>query len=149
LRKLKKNTRSWKPNSRPKVLNDRAQFKAVSRIQRNPEQNQTGTTGKAEQSIAENEKMIAESTTRTLRPWLKRAAVAGRPKNKSREELIEALLPQDPMDKKNCIIEIRAGAGGDEASLFAAELFRMYARFAEKKSFKTSCEHQPDWHRRL
>lgn len=47
-----------------------------------------------------------------------------------------ALLPKDPLDKKNIIVEIRAGAGGDEAGLFAAELFRMYARYAERQHWK-------------
>ncbi|MFC1687536.1 peptide chain release factor 1 [Patescibacteria group bacterium] len=46
--------------------------------------------------------------------------------------------PQDPLDKKNTIVEIRAGAGGDESSLFAAELFRMYQQFAEKKGWTSS-----------
>lgn len=47
-----------------------------------------------------------------------------------------ALLPKDPLDKKNIIVEIRAGAGGDEAALFAAELFRLYSRYAERKNWK-------------
>ena len=51
-------------------------------------------------------------------------------------ELKALLLPKDPRDEKNIIMEIRAGAGGDEAALFAAELFRMYARYAEKKRWK-------------
>ncbi len=46
------------------------------------------------------------------------------------------LLPKDPNDEKNIILEIRAGTGGDEASLFAAEIFRMYTRFAEQKRWK-------------
>lgn len=46
------------------------------------------------------------------------------------------LLPKDPYDEKNVILEIRAGAGGDEASLFAQDLFRMYSRFAEMKGWK-------------
>ncbi|HOX40706.1 MAG TPA: peptide chain release factor 1 [bacterium] len=49
-----------------------------------------------------------------------------------KEKLKVALLPQDPNDEKNVIIEIRPGAGGDESELFAAELFRMYSRFAER-----------------
>lgn len=54
------------------------------------------------------------------------------------DDLLFAMLsPKDPNDEKNVIIEIRAGAGGDEASLFAAELFRMYQRFAERRGFKT------------
>ena len=58
-----------------------------------------------------------------------------------REKALEAelklmLLPKDPYDEKNVIIEIRAGAGGDEASLFAQDLFRMYSRYAENKGWK-------------
>lgn len=52
-------------------------------------------------------------------------------------KLFELLTPKDPNDEKDVIIEIRAGAGGDEASLFAAELFRMYQRFAEIRGYKT------------
>lgn len=52
-------------------------------------------------------------------------------------ELFTMLAPKDPNDEKNVIIEIRAGAGGDEASLFAAELYRMYLRYCETHSLKT------------
>jgi len=52
-------------------------------------------------------------------------------------ELKELMFPKDPHDKKNCIVEIRAGAGGDEAALFAGDLFRMYSRFAENNGWKT------------
>jgi len=48
------------------------------------------------------------------------------------------LLPEDPDDVKNAIVEIRAGTGGDEAALFAADLFRMYSKYAEKKGYKIS-----------
>lgn len=52
------------------------------------------------------------------------------------EELKVLLLPQDPKDEKNVILEIRAGTGGDEATLFAAEILRMYARYAERHGLK-------------
>ena len=52
-------------------------------------------------------------------------------------ELKELIFPKDPYDKKNCIVEVRAGAGGDEAALFAGDLFRMYSRFAENNGWKT------------
>ncbi|MGA7520971.1 MAG: peptide chain release factor 1 [Acidobacteriaceae bacterium] len=52
------------------------------------------------------------------------------------EDLKLLLLPKDPNDEKNVVLEIRAGTGGDEASLFAAEVFRMYARFAEQHRWK-------------
>lgn len=51
-------------------------------------------------------------------------------------ELQIALLPQDPNDEKNVIIEIRPGAGGDESEIFASEIFRMYSRYAERKNWK-------------
>jgi peptide chain release factor 1 len=57
-------------------------------------------------------------------------------------QLEEALLPTDPNDRRDVIIEIRAAAGGDEASLFAGELYRMYARWAENHGYKT--EHIAD-----
>jgi peptide chain release factor 1 len=53
------------------------------------------------------------------------------------DKLFEMLAPKDPNDEKNVIVEIRAGAGGDEASLFGAELFRAYQRYAERHSYKT------------
>src|SRR5688572_30261728 len=52
------------------------------------------------------------------------------------EELKVLLLPKDPLDDKNVVLEIRAGTGGDEATLFAAEIFRMYSRYAESQNWK-------------
>jgi peptide chain release factor 1 len=57
-------------------------------------------------------------------------------KEKVEEELKLALIPPDPNDERNVIMEIRAGTGGDEASLFAADLYRMYVRYAERKGWK-------------
>lgn len=57
-------------------------------------------------------------------------------KEEQKERIEKSLVPKDPNDNKNVIIEIRAGAGGEEAALFAAELFRMYSRFAEKRGYK-------------
>jgi len=56
---------------------------------------------------------------------------------KLEDELFTMLAPKDPNDDKNVIVEIRAGAGGDEASLFAAELYRMYLRYCENHNLKT------------
>jgi peptide chain release factor 1 len=55
---------------------------------------------------------------------------------KSEEDLRVLLLPRDPNDEKNVILEIRAGTGGDEATLFAAEMLRMYGRYAERQGWK-------------
>ncbi len=65
---------------------------------------------------------------------------------KLREDLRLLLIPKDPNDEKDVFLEIRAGAGGDEASLFAQDLFRMYSRFAERKGWRTeimSTSHSP------
>jgi peptide chain release factor 1 len=52
------------------------------------------------------------------------------------KEILELLLPKDPNDVKNALLEIRGGAGGEEAALFAADLFRMYSRYAERRGWK-------------
>ncbi|MGL5333839.1 MAG: PCRF domain-containing protein, partial [Aeromonas veronii] len=54
------------------------------------------------------------------------------------QELQLMLLPKDPKDDNNCYLEIRAGAGGDEAAIFAGDLFRMYSRFAERQGWRVS-----------
>ena len=59
-------------------------------------------------------------------------------KSELEEELKQLLIPKDPNDSKNVILEIRAGAGGDESALFAADLYRMYTRLAEKMKWKIS-----------
>src|SRR2546421_4868654 len=51
-------------------------------------------------------------------------------------DLQKALLPRDPNDERNSFIEVRAGAGGDESALFAGEVFRMYARYAERQRWQ-------------
>ncbi len=53
-------------------------------------------------------------------------------------EIRQLLIPKDPQDEKNAIIEIRAGTGGDEASLFAGDLYRMYMKYCEKRGFRTA-----------
>jgi peptide chain release factor 1 len=74
---------------------------------------------------------------------LRELAKAESPALEERKEQIEAtirqlLIPKDPQDEKNAIIEIRAGTGGDEASLFAGDLLRMYLKYCEKKGWKTA-----------
>jgi peptide chain release factor 1 len=67
--------------------------------------------------------------------WAEVAEIEGK-LPKAEEELKVLLLPKDPNDEKNVILEIRAGTGGDEATLFAAEILRMYARYAERQGWK-------------
>jgi peptide chain release factor 1 len=92
----------------------------------------------AEKSFRENEEIIGTETDAEL------VALAaeenerlGERKGALEKELEAMLLPKDPRDEKDVLVEIRAGAGGDEAGLFAADLFRMYVSYAEKKGWKT------------
>ncbi|WP_243286512.1 peptide chain release factor 1 [Geothrix terrae] len=71
-------------------------------------------------------------------PDLKKAIAEGE------AEIKRLLIPKDPADAKNVILEVRAGTGGEEAALFAAELFRMYIRFAERRGFKVSVLDESD-----
>lgn len=89
-------------------------------------------------SLAETRQILSDPRTD---PDLRRMAETEVDELEGRERSLESelrtmLLPKDPYDEKNVILEIRAGAGGDEASLFAQDLFRMYSRFAEKKGWK-------------
>ena len=67
---------------------------------------------------------------------------------KLEEELKILLIPKDPDDDKNIICEIRAGAGGEEAALFAGTLFRMYTMYAEKKHWKVEVLNENDYRKR-
>jgi peptide chain release factor 1 len=74
---------------------------------------------------------------------LRDLAKAEAPGLEDRKELLESeirqlLIPKDPQDEKNAILEIRAGTGGDEASLFAGDLLRMYVRYCERRGWKTN-----------
>ncbi|TAL18975.1 peptide chain release factor 1 [Patescibacteria group bacterium] len=88
----------------------------------------------------EETRRIAESEKD---PELRALAAGELPGLKARRVALEAaindaLSPPDPLDEKSIIVEVRAGTGGEEAALFASELFRLYARFAERKKWKTT-----------
>ncbi len=90
-----------------------------------------------EQSLTEAKQLIAESKDRDLVEMAQAELVEAEPQlARLEEELKQLLVPRDPNDAKNAIVEIRAGAGGDEAGLFAGELFRMYSRFAERNGLQ-------------
>jgi peptide chain release factor 1 len=82
--------------------------------------------------------LLDEETDEEMRA-LARQEIAGLEarENELREELHLLLVPKDPNDERNVIVEIRAGTGGEEAALFAADLYRMYARYGETKGWKT------------
>ena len=91
---------------------------------------------KAEQELRDARMMLEESDA-DLRQMAELEVARLDPEVQAIEEELQVLLlPKDPNDEKNVILEIRKGAGGDEASLFAAEVFRMYSRYAEERGWK-------------
>lgn len=92
---------------------------------------------KVSASIADDQNILRESNDRELREMATLELEELQPKQaKLEEELKFLLVPRDPHDDRNVIVEIRAGAGGDEAGLFAGELFRMYLRYVERQNWK-------------
>lgn len=81
--------------------------------------------------------LVAKESDEDLRDMAKEEIISLEPEvNALLEELKQLLIPKDPEDGKNVILEIRAGTGGDEASLFAGDLFRMYQKYCERKGWK-------------
>lgn len=93
---------------------------------------------KAESDLAENKAMLEGDVNDDMRELAElEQAELNEQIGQLEEQLKKMTRPTDPMDKKNVIVEIRAGAGGDEAALFAGDLMRMYMRYAETKGWKT------------
>ncbi len=89
--------------------------------------------------LAEAKSLLDTENDPDLREMAKAEIDAIEPKIPQIEEEIKLLLvPADPEDSKNCIVEIRGGTGGDEAAIFAGDLFRMYSKFCEQKGWKMS-----------
>jgi peptide chain release factor 1 len=92
---------------------------------------------KLEEEIEENRQMLEDEDEEEMRDLAREELAELAPKKEELEERLKILLlPKDPNDIKNVLLEIRAGTGGEEASLFCADLFRMYSRFAESKAWK-------------
>lgn len=88
-------------------------------------------------NIEYNKNVFATEKDEELREMAKMDMEELMPKKEQMEEEIrQMLVPKDPEDAKNCVLEIRAGTGGDEASIFAGDLFRMYSRFCDNKGLK-------------
>jgi len=122
----------------PEVLNDHERYQKIAKQLREIETpvEKFRELKQVRQGLADARAMLAE-TDADLRAMAEEEIAALEPRRQAiEEELKVLLLPKDPNDEKNVILEIRAGTGGDEASLFAAEVFRMYTRFAEQKRWK-------------
>ena len=122
----------------PEVLGDHEKYQKIGKALREIEApvEKYRDLKQAQQGLADARAMLAESDA-DMRAMAEEEIAALEPKATAlEEELRVLLLPKDPNDEKNVILEIRAGTGGDEASLFAAEIFRMYTRFAEQHRWK-------------
>ena len=123
----------------PDVANDQARFRKLMK-----EQNELTPIVEAykeykacKQTIADSLEMLEEESDEEMRELAKEELNEAKARVEELEkELKILLLPKDPNDDKNVVVEIRAGAGGDEAALFASEIYRMYLHYAESKRWK-------------
>ena len=123
----------------PDVANDAARFRKLMKEQSDlsPIVEAYTSYKKSRQDIEDSISMLESESDEEMREMLKEELAEAKKRVESLEqELKILLLPKDPNDDKNVIVEIRAGAGGDEAALFAAELYRMYVHYAEEKHWK-------------
>ncbi len=123
----------------PDVVNDQKHFRKLMKEQNDltPLVEKYTEYKKTKQTIDDSLEMLDTESDEELKELAKEElAEAKADLVKIEQELKVLLIPKDPMDEKNVIVEIRAGAGGDEAALFAAELFRMYSKYAESRRWK-------------
>ena len=125
--------------SEPDVVSDQNRFRNLMKEQNElaPIVEKYKEYKEANQTIEDSVEMLEEEHDEEMRELLKEElSEAKKNVEQYEEELKVLLLPKDPNDDKNVIVEIRGGAGGDEAALFAGDLFRMYSRYAERRRWK-------------
>ena len=125
--------------SEPDVANDPARFQKLMKEQSNlsPIVEAYKEYKTCQETVSDSLEMLQEEKDEEMREMLKEEMNDAKSRISELEnELKILLLPKDPNDEKNVIVEIRAGAGGDEAALFAAEVYRMYVHYAESKRWK-------------
>ena len=123
----------------PSIVNDQQRFKSLMKEQNDltPIVEKYKEYKDTKQTIEDSLEMLEEESDEEMRELAKEElSEAKNHLTELEDQLKILLLPKDPNDDKNVIVEIRAGAGGDEAALFAAELFRMYKSFAESNRWK-------------
>jgi len=124
----------------PEVLKDQSKIQSIAKEHKELSEilNLYNEYKKVNRQIEEVKQLLNSTPDDDLRELAEEELESLKKQREDLEKKIEiALLPKDPNDEKNVILEIRQGAGGDEASLFAAELFRMYQRYAERHGWKT------------
>ena len=126
--------------SDPKVLSDKNRYKKIAK-EHNDLAEIVSLSSEYRgllKTIEDDEKISRESKDGELIELAKSELEELYPKKEGLEQRLKVmLLPKDPMDSRNTIMEIRAGTGGEEAALFAADLYRMYSKYAEKNRWKT------------
>jgi len=125
--------------SNPDVVNNQERFRKLMKEQNDlvPIVNAYIEYKSCKQNIAESLVMLDEESDDEMRELAKEELNSSKARVEELEQEIKVLLlPKDPNDDKNVFVEIRAGAGGDEAALFASELYRMYSRYAERARWK-------------
>ncbi|MGN1124762.1 MAG: peptide chain release factor 1 [Candidatus Gastranaerophilaceae bacterium] len=126
--------------SDPAVIQDYNRFKELSKQRKSMEETVElyYAWKKAVDAIADAKEMIKSESDDDMKAFLKSDIEENEAKIVQYEEQMKILLlPRDPMDDKDIMLEIRGGAGGDEANIFAGDLMRMYMRFADKQGWKT------------
>ena len=126
--------------SEPDVANDPERFKRLMKEQSDltPIVEAYKEYKQCKQNVEDSLAMLDEESDEEMRELAKEELNESKARIEELEqELKVLLLPKDPNDDKNVIVEIRAGAGGDEAALFAAEIYRMYVKYAESRRWKT------------
>ncbi|MCI9659527.1 MAG: peptide chain release factor 1 [Lachnospiraceae bacterium] len=123
----------------PSVVNDQNRFRKLMKEQAELQPLVDAYTEykKCRETAEDSLAMLEEESDEEMREMLKEELSDAKKRTAELEQQMKILLlPKDPNDDKNVIVEIRAGAGGDEAALFAAEIYRMYAHYAEARRWK-------------
>jgi peptide chain release factor 1 len=130
----------------PEIIGDAAQYRKISKQQSDLVDvvNKFREWKTASKNLAEARVMLAENDPDLQAMAQEEIARLEPDLAKYEDELKVLLLPKDPNDDKNVVLEIRAGTGGDEATLFAEEVFRMYCRYAETQGWRVEVTSQSD-----
>ena len=123
----------------PSVVSDQAKFRSLMKEQKSlePLVECYKQYKETKQTIEDSLMLLDEESDPEMKEMLRQELSDAKDRIPELEEKLRILLlPKDPNDEKNVIVEIRAGVGGDEAALFAADMFRLYTRYAERRAWK-------------
>ena len=126
--------------SDPEVIQDYNRFKTLSKQRKAMEESvETYHAWKdADTAVKDAEELLKSESDESMREFLRNEIAENEVKMEDLKEKMKILLlPRDPMDDKDIMLEIRGSAGGDEANIFAGDLMRMYLKFADKQGWQT------------